>query len=222
MHSKNQKGFSTLETILALVLVLVIAGVGLYIFNTQKTADQSRFSGNKQAPVPGAHDGDKSTIKDEAESWERVTSAQNAFTVRIPDGWGEVLRPADTDWLLIRGQKQPVYIEGNPVKVTDLPGYGTDGPHVLTVMIHDNFAESEGVSSDFVAGTLKGKKYVLEYTQDTEPGIGQRYKGDKQYQYRFPLDGKKQLVVTYQVYADIDNKDQSSIVDQVVKSIRLQ
>ncbi|HEV7454811.1 MAG TPA: hypothetical protein VGO07_06145, partial [Candidatus Saccharimonadales bacterium] len=68
-------------------------------------------------------------------------------------------------------------------------------------------------TTDFSVGSLKGKRYHIEYTQ-TVTGVT---KGDKIYQYVFNLPNGKQLDVVYMQNAgDADNL---KTVEQAIQTI---
>jgi hypothetical protein len=214
MKKFNSKGFSGLEGLLLLVVVGLIGFIGWYVYS----------SGNKQKVT---NETTNQTAKEESKTkeeltWKRIDSGKKGFSVQLPDGWGEVLRPLDSDLLTIRGTKQPQYQEGKEVVIKDLEGFGTDGPGVFTILIHDNIAEPRGVATDFSVGDLKGKKYTYVAEKDSERGLGEEDKGDKRYDYRFQLKDGKQLAIFYNVYANTDDKDQITTVDKIVGSIKLQ
>jgi hypothetical protein len=215
----NEKGFSVVEGLLIVLVLAVIGFVAVYVLdrnNQQKSTTQPTAS-NQQSASEVAKDKETPEVLD----WERITSGPKTFSVQIPDGWGEILRPLTTDWLTIRGEKQPLFTDGKPVVVRDLEGFGTDGPSVFSIVVHDNIAEPRGTATTFRIGDLEGKKYTRIVQEDSEPALDQEFKGDKKYDYRFKLANGKQLVVWYNVYARADTNDQIATVDKIVTSIKL-
>ncbi len=155
---------------------------------------------------------------------QKATSGLGRFTIVIPQGWTGLLRPSDSDWLLMKeGMKQPAYHAGKQVVITDVSGFGSDGPSVFTVLIHDNMAAPEGAPSDFSIPNngqpIQGTKYAVKYT-DTLEGLGGHEKGQRMYTYWFNLKDGNHLIVVYNVYAQ-DMQDQINLVDEVVRSIIL-
>lgn len=205
---KNQKGFSIVEVIMVILVVGLIAAVGWLVYDRQKSSNQT--------PNVQVTEGTKSY------EGQKVTSGLGRLSVEIPQGWNEVLRPADSDWLLIKGTKQPMYSAGKQVTVTDLPSYGSDAPLVFAVLIDKNIADPQGTASEFTlpndSQPIKGTKYSHTYTADSQDAVVGYKKGEKRYEYWFKLKDGNNLVVWYSVYAN-DLNDQSSIVDEIVRTI---
>lgn len=151
-----------------------------------------------------------------------VTSGNSAFSVRLPNSWGEVLRPMDSDAFYIMGTTQP---EGT-MEVKDIEGFGTDSPVLFSILIHDNFADPEGEPAPYTLvngkeNSIDGQKYQKIYETDTEVGIGYlRLAGDRDYTYRYVLEDGKELRVYYSVYGN-DPRNMITAVDEIVDSIRL-
>jgi hypothetical protein len=219
---RNQKGFSAVEGILIFIIVAIIAGVGWYVWDSnKKTNDILNSADNTKIASPTKNEPKTNESKDESVSWPRIESGKKTFSAQIPNGWGSLYRALDSEALFIGGVKQPVYVKDAEVKVTDLEASGSDSPRVFEIFIYDNVSEPRGIATDFNIGSLAGKKYFYEAQKDGEPGLGQEHKGDKYYEYRFDLKDNKKLVIWYNVYAASDNNDQSAIVDKIVKSIKL-
>jgi hypothetical protein len=156
----------------------------------------------------------------------RLESGQGAFSVMFPDGWADIIKVLDSDWFLIGGNKQPEAVSGESVKVTELASYGGDSQSIFSILLHDNFAAPEGVPTEYTLvngkeNPISGKKYIHEYTADTEVGIGYlRIKGDRDYTYVFDVGNGKELRIYYSVY-NSDPSNQIEIVDTIVDSILL-
>lgn len=226
---KGQKGFSAVEVLIVLFLLVIVGAAVWYVTSKQK--EEKSTSNNTVATVQQ----NTETTKDESATEntkqkevtyevQNITSGLGRFTVSIPTGWNELLRPMDSNSLYMReGTKQPVYIAGQKVTVTDLDGFGSDGQRVFRMFIHDNIADPEGSATAFEipnnGKTIKGNKHSIVY-QDTLEGLGGHKKGEKAYSYRFKLDDGYTLAIGYNVYAE-DMNDQSEMIDFVVRSIIL-
>lgn len=215
------KSSKKMVILLLVLLVAALAVIGWLVFmkddkaNTQQSANTEHHHDTDEDESAGA------TQPPLSYQSQKVTSAKNRFTVEIPQGWNELIRPLDADQLMMAGTTQPTYSAGKAVTVTDMQSYGTDSPHVLTMLVHDNFGEPEGSEEDFSLPNnekpITGKKYTKVYT-DTVEGLGGHTKGEKFYNYRFPLKDGNTLYISYNVYTE-DLKDQVSTVDEVVRSI---
>jgi hypothetical protein len=154
----------------------------------------------------------------------QMTSAQGGFSVVIPSGWGQVSKIANSDRLVIAGKSQPVEDAGHAVQVGELSSYDETIPAVLDIRIASSLPDPEGQVSDLQIGSgkqlLSGKKFVYTYDLDQTDPLGHaRKQGDKDYVYSFSLGSGRELRVTYSIYA-ADNRDQSTTIDQLVRSIR--
>ncbi len=217
----NQKGIGATVILITIVIVALLGTVGWLVYDRQKTNTDN----DKATTETSTQETADSTQEDEPKmSYEgqKVTSGRDRFTIEIPQGWGELFRPTDSDRLVLNeGTKQPIYSAGKQVTVTDIPGFGSDGPRVFSVFVHGNVAPAEGTPSDFTLSNngqpIEGTKYAITYT-DTLEGLGGHEKGEKHYEYWFKLKDGNNLVVWYSVYNE-DLNDQSSLIDEVVHSI---
>lgn len=157
-------------------------------------------------------------------NWDTtVTAGGGAFTITFPDGWGPLVKGPE-GIRLVGETKQPEVAPHKKVDITEVDGFGSDGPSIFSVITGDNFAAPQGDVSEFTAGkgedALIGKKYTYTYAKDDIVGIGTlRLQGDRDYEYVFTLDGGKELHVYYSVYGN-DPRNQINIVDEIVRTIR--
>lgn len=220
----NQRGFSTVEILIVLVIVGLIGVVGWLVYDKQqsKKSNEEPSQATSQSPPKEATAQDEQKEAKLSYQGQKVTSGRERFTVEIPQGWNELLRPMDSNWLFMKeGTAQPKYSAGKPVKVTDVPSFGGDGPRVFSIFVHDNIANPEGTPSNFTLPNngqpIQGTKYSITYS-DTVEGMDGHKKGEKSYEYRFNLKDGNSLVIWYRVYSD-DLNDQSSLVDEIVSTI---
>jgi type II secretory pathway pseudopilin PulG len=220
---QSSNGFAAVEIILVLVIVALIGVVGYVVYDANSDANTTSKEVSKNSAAEPVLSAPAASDQKRSYQSESVVSGKKRFTIEVPKGWGELLRPTDGDQLLsANGTKQPVYDPNGQVKVTDLEFFGSDSQRVLTVLVHDNIADPEGAASEFTLPNngkpIAGKKYSLTYTDTTDDGLGGHKKGEKRYEYWFKLKDGNNLVVWYSVYAE-DLTDQSKLVDEVVRSI---
>jgi|GEM_PF-4196474 len=152
---------------------------------------------------------------------QTITSSQGSFSITFPAGWDAVMRVMDSDRFVVDGSRQPLANKDVAADIKDVAYFDTDGPVVFEAAIDDDFAAPQGEANDLLIGKdkylLSGRKYVHTYV-GMDVG-SQRSNGDKDYVYSFSVGGKRELRVTYRVYA-ADNVDNVKVVDTIVRSIR--
>ncbi|MEX2006934.1 MAG: hypothetical protein WD877_02100 [Candidatus Saccharimonadales bacterium] len=211
-HKRHfNKGFTAIHSLLILVVVGVIGYAGWYVWDNREN--------DREIPSVGEQEINS--------GWNTtVESGQKRFSIIFPDGWGEILKPLDSDWFLINGDKQPTIEIGKPVKITELEGYGGDSLTLFSVLVYDNFAKPRGTAEDYTLtngkdNPIEGKKYVYIHDKDSLEGIGyQRFKGDRDYEYIFPLGGGEELRISYSVYG-ADPRNSLKTVEAIIETIRL-
>jgi hypothetical protein len=250
MNKINSRGFSGLAVFLMLAIFSIIGVTGWYVYSSRKTAggpsqaqsitnfEQCVAAGNPvmdSFPEQCAANGQtftKEVIDNQAfngAGWQDVTSSKGAFTVSIPEGWEDLQSAKEFDGLIIKGEKQPTAKVGQKVAVAEIENFCCHGPNVFRIDIRDNdqVAEPVGTTTDIAipngdkSNSLKGKRYVFEYTKDDAgEGLGgQRIKGDRDYVYIFNLANERVLHIAYSVFA-ADPRNQIETVDALVQSIR--
>jgi hypothetical protein len=195
-------------------LVVLFAAIIWLVYRVETVADK------QTSAVPT----ESSETTSDIEGGTTIKSGSGGFHVVVPDGWGPLARPLDSDALFMGGTTQPDPGLGNKTVIEDMPSYGKDGPSVFVVVLLDRggAADPRGVASEFTIGkggeALVGKKYTHIYTQDEFEGLGKlRLQGDRDYEYVFPVKDKE-LHVYYSVYGS-DPRNLVETVDDIVHSI---
>ena len=107
---------------------------------------------------------------------------------------------------MLNGYTQPNLDTSKSVLIIKTDAYGHDGPVVFMIGVFDAIDASipAGTASEFTIGKgndkITGTRYAYEYPEDTPRGLGERLKGDRDYQYRLTLKSGKTLLAHYQVY----------------------
>jgi hypothetical protein len=246
MAYTNQRGFGAIQLVLLLVLAGLIGGSGYYVYRAQNqkpaASDTKKTiasfaecvaAGNpvmESFPEQCAADGQTFT-NDEQEVNNgfntTATSGLGAFEVIFPDGMGEIIKPLDSDSFYVMGMEQPEFTIGGKTILKELESFGTDAPSLFNIVVHDSFGDPRGAVEEYTLlngkeNSIQGKKYVYIYEEDTdEYGIGyQRFKGDRDYEYIFPLPSGKQLRVYYSVWGN-DPRNNSETIEAIIDTIRL-
>jgi hypothetical protein len=256
-HS-NAKGFATLYVVLVMIAVLLVAGTGWIVWNATRAANRSldnqansntgNFGGKPIAnfdecvaagnPVAESYPetcraGGKTFVNEKQadnDAWSTTaTSGNGAFEITLPDGFGEVIKPLDSDSFYLMGTDQPEIKAGGPIEIKELDSFGTDAPVLFAAVILDgDYDRPQGRISDYTLvngkeNSIAGKKYTLIYGED-EPegeGIGQRrLEDDRDYTYLFNLPNGKTLLISYHVYAT-DPGNMVETIEAIIDTIRL-
>jgi hypothetical protein len=129
----------------------------------------------------------------------------------------------DGDRFVVPGPRQPAVSSDRSAKVQDIATYSGAELLVFEAVVSEDLPSPDGQASDLLIGEgsslLSGRKYVHKYSGNNLTGL--RKNGDLDYVYSFSLGGKRELRVTYRVYAD-DPTDNSQTVEAIVHSIRRQ
>ena len=220
----NQKGFSAVEGLLILVIVGALAGVGWYVFNAQKKTNVTLSNTQKAQTEPVKTDKNKIEAGTITRS-KTITSGKELYDITFPDGWSGIQRTLDSDLIIIPGQKQPEVKKDQLPEIKNVAGYGKNEPFVFRVQVYGNLVAPEAAEvTNFAIGkddnSIIGKKYTTVYDADTKDSLGvTRIKGDRDYQYRFPIkEPYDQLVIDYKVYGS-DPKNNIETLEQIIKSI---
>lgn len=208
----------------AVVCFLLLAGVAAWLgYVVYKMSDkQKALDSTVQGLVTERA---AQEVTQDSDGWStKVTSGKDGFAVVLPDGWGPIIKVTNGDVLVSAGMNQPELGKGKEVKVTETEGYGTDSPSLFSIMLvkKGEAAPVRGDASPIAVGkgedAMNGTKYSYIYPKDDVVGIGtQRFQGDRDYEYVFPV-GDKELHVSYSVYGS-DPRNLVGTVDQIVQRI---
>lgn len=166
--------------------------------------------------------------QEQGSGWStKFISGKKGFETVLPDGFGTVIKPLDSDGLFVSGTTQPVIEPGLPVKIHETDGYRTDAPGVFSIVILSEATDTPRGSSQpytLVNGkdsSIEGKKYTYVYREDSLEDMGyQRVEGDRDYVYVFSLSGGRQLIVTYSVYG-ADPRNNLKSIEDVIDRIKI-
>lgn len=215
----NQKGFSSVEALLILVIVGVIGGVGYYVYQSRQEAKKSQDNANKssleiEASKKQAEEEKKAT--DETANWLLYEPPGKQYSMRIPDGW-KLVSLSGTD-LYGRNSSDTIYKPGTKATVQMMEG-GWDGASSFGFYFPSASDEPRAKEGDqkgtlTTASGLTAQKY--QYTQTTEPeGIGYA-KGSTVYNYYFDDKGKNIFI---QHYVSSGETAQTDLVEKAIKTI---
>lgn len=233
MKKLTNKGFSSIETILILVIIVAIGGVGYWVYLSQKETKES-LSESKYIKTSKSSAAGDSKDNGVSANWKRFESGKGAFSIKIADGMSG-FKDTSSDFIIVT-----TYKEGEQTNIKDVKGYGTDGKSVVSIYQEDtsklfeptealNLKETKFVTSSGISGTRRS--FEDPYKPPCE-GIG-CYLGTKQIIYDFSnkSTGKtvriwySQAVLnedTKRIYSlTEDDPDLSSIIDAMAKTLEI-
>jgi len=189
----KRNGFGAVEGLLVVVILAVVGFGGYYVFNNQNDNDSPQNSNNSISQTQDStSDVDQESPR--ADTWKLVTSGQNGFELRVPDGWS-ALNIQDSDWLYIPNADGTNHNEGSPAEIENLESFGTDGRSRFSIVHFDNtddFAyltgeeENKGsIKADSVDGTIYYESPLEpeEVGEGIGPAVGVEY-----YTFEFKTD----------------------------------
>jgi hypothetical protein len=211
-HSIGQKGFSAFIAVLALV---VVAGLGLggwYVWDRNKNTIGKPDGASLQTSG-------KEKQTDEIDSWTSVTTQDNAFSMKVPDGWSLVNYPND-----FLGSISTVHKLGIPATIesSDTEYVG----HSLRFRASMSILDDAGLgpqwtspqlgltesAKDFSIGRLQGKRFKGVFSGDLNQTL---------YEYVFDIGGNKKLDIVYAIYHDEGETDDVTTVEKAIKTITI-
>jgi outer membrane murein-binding lipoprotein Lpp len=221
----KKRGF--LKTLIMILLLAAVAG-GVYFWQQKKIDDLNHKVNTLNAEtasltsqLAAANSTKSPAAQDETAAWKEVVSKQQAFSIKIPDGW-KVNNYAKSDRISAATAADLNYQKGTPATIADIAApYAGDSQFALVATIGDSatMAKPEGTESTFTPGAVPGKKYTQVYAADTSAGVGARKKGDKKYEYRFTLNGGKVFNLVYNVNSG--ETDNVELVEKVIQTVKL-
>lgn len=209
----NHSGFGAVGFVVAAVVLVLLGTIGWMLYQRQTpSSGTSKTTTTTKPPTNPA---------DPTANWVRVDSLGGAFSMKVPDGWILTKYPNN----VLMGD-DITFSPGKPAVVTTASSAYAGDQKRFTVSLSEKASQQGSVpqwqspnpygtesTTDFSIGSLKGKRYSIEYTQ-TVTGVT---KGDKLYQYAFSLPNGGQLGVVYIQYAgDADNL---KTVEQAIQTI---
>lgn len=211
----NQLGFGAVEFALIVIILVLLGAVGWIVFQRQTTPSGTSTTTTNTTTKPPTN------TPDPTANWKRVDSIGGAYSMKVPDGWELTNYPGN----VLNGDSI-TFSEGKPAVITTSATAYAGDQRKFNVGFTDKKEGQDSApqwqspnpygteaTTDFSIGSLKGKRYSIEYTQ-TVTGVT---KGDKVYQYVFDLPNGKGLGVVYMQNAgDADNL---KTVEQAIQTI---
>ncbi len=230
MRTKRQSGFTAVEGLVILLIVVVLCGVGYYVWNKNKTKTTTTTTSTIANGKDGSGEGQPATNKTPCTitggvngkyliSYSGSTASTYLYGFCAPDGWSLVKNASEHSFSADASALK--YSNGADLTVTQKNG-GSDGVGAFAVVY-----DSSGATQSFPAsagytkvGTVSAPKvtgteyYKLHNT--TESGLGAVPKGTKEYEYYFVKDGKS-VQIGYRIFpGDTDNTATVTKIAQTV------
>ncbi|HVX24525.1 MAG TPA: hypothetical protein VG992_04265 [Candidatus Saccharimonadales bacterium] len=219
----SSKGFSAVESLLVLIIILLISFIGYYVWHTNQTVDKV----NKQA-VSELHPTVTKRPACSGSNYQGVTYAapHNWYSFCVPNGWKVYYNNGQTGSSVISEPADMIYRA--KVKPFIAATGGKDGAFPFGVFYNDN--DSDGNSSGRLAGytatgTVQAQGvtgtayYHLTGVNDSVgAGLADLTPGTKQYVYDFHK-GKADLGIQYLI--EPGDKDQTALIQALVQTVKM-
>lgn len=215
---KNQKGFSAVEILIVLAVLLIVGGGGYFVWsraNTNKETPDTASNTQVESEEPTSQENEQ---VDETASWLLYASKNNEYKIRLADGLTFLKVDDESPHLTIYTDSLTTKA-GTKATVEEQQG-GRDGVIGMYVNYFANGTETKGFGdkqTSFKTNTGQNVDKYL-YLQETEPeGIGLD-KGGKEYTYYISSDSAD-LTVTYGIAPD--GTEDVELVEKMVKTVEL-
>ncbi len=221
MNSINkQNGFTLVEGLLIVLILSVIGFAGYTVWNNNQDNEIEQAETVQQIDESPNESAEKAEVAI-SESWKTVSSGQDGFSVKIPDGW-KVLNVLDSNWITVRTADNTIFAKGAPAEVTGTESFGTDGPSRVNIIRFDddNFSFLDGDEEnlgEFKAINVTGTKYYKKYPAEADEGIG-ALPNQQSYTYKFEF-GNSTTFITYNIQVGED--DILNIVEEMVATLNI-
>lgn len=213
---KNQKGFTLVEGLLIVLVLLVIGFGGYNVWSNNKVDDPESTSITEITETPSSEKNiETSTNGDEVISAKWITfESTKGWSVKVPDGW-DVVSNNNSEGFWIGST--PQYSEGKPAVITVTDG-GRGGPFALIVSSYTTGDPATQIpeyltdESDFNVVNVNGKRYSGTLTQEY-PMVGSV--GNTVYWY--VLQGDTKTVIF--MHNDFNDTNSKEVLDLLEKSL---
>lgn len=210
MKKLNSKGFSPLHVVLTIVIIGVIAGVGYYVYNSQKKTNSALDNAAKSQSEPQKAEKKEEKAKeekDETANWKLYTSEKGGYNFKHPATWVFATHPElCSDGLVLLAPNEAALGKcasdsGGQIMVASM-----DGDQSKNYQLSQGYVDV--TTSDVEAPLGKGTKYTgTAKGQADEIGIGP-VDGTKITNYVFIKNGKTFVVSHSQqpTYQDVSSE----------------
>lgn len=200
----NQKGFSAVEALLIVVIIVVLGGVSWYVYDSQKKTNQAldkttqaQNDPQKTEPKPKATE----PPKDEATNWLLYEPPGKQYKLRLADGW-KVRRAESTDNGASFWSYTSLTLRPGVVAQVEVSEGGRGGPFPLSLLYNreDSFNYKRGskIGAFTTKSGLEGEKY--EFVQTEENAGHDLAEGAKEVRYYFKKDAKNVVIIATQEF----------------------
>lgn len=212
---KRQSGFAVVESIVVLVIVAAIAGVGYYVWNRgQDTSAKTKRSATTSQANNDQNDDVAASLGKGCTAGEmkgKLFTAEKAkYSLCLPDGWNVLVQKGD---LLTSDVPGMAYALGTAPKIT-VTADGGDGATAFALYYNETAAGTPvdyNTVGPFEADNVSGTEYARTETKK-QTGLGAVPKGTQQHAYYFE-NGGKSIEIDYNLLpGDVDHTDAAAVV----------
>jgi Tfp pilus assembly protein PilE len=217
----DEKGFAVLESVLIVVIVAALVGVGAYVWHAQKQTNATLNAASKSAqssPEKSAARKKTAQSSDETASWLLYESPGKKYTIRLADGW-KLQRYQNSDSLYTFDSKDLIPVPGTKAVVTSVEG-GRDGTAVGLFISYIDGGGTTNYKNPLPSFSTNDGVEVSVYTEvgtSETDGLGGLPPGATGYQYIVKSAGSAFVQVTYGFNAS--DTDYHTTVEKVLKTL---
>ena len=217
--SKNEKGFGSMEILLVIVVVGLLAVVGWLFLD--------RYTNNEAATTDDSSrirtDDPKENAEkiDETANWLNYTSPRGTYSIKVPDGWNlDDLSSNGIDGLWAWNSEAIQHAANTEATVTEIKG-GRGGSSAAFALIYGyvdgNTFNIEGSVRDTYR-TDNG--YDVSQYYFVEPGREGMYPAEGTISYVYDIKSQtKRVTIKHDILAG--ETDQSSLIEEMIKTLKI-
>lgn len=216
----DQRGFSLVESLLAIIAVTLIGFTGFYVYSS----NQSEPKTNDSIVKTGQDDKSDTSksVNDQTASWLLYTPPDKEFTIRLADGWNLVRNEAGTGFYTTVNDN--LKFEEGVKAVLTAPVGGKDANSGFSLNYRPipgdgrlfsnesvkqaGFTTNDGVTVD---------KYQYTETRTIPEGLGQLDEGGVYYSYVIKTNANMVMTVNYDVQPTDDQH--FKIIEEVLRTV---
>lgn len=213
---KHESGFTLIETLLIILILVIVGFAGYYVWDRQSSKDASK----QETP-----NNSSAKNKDNTTDWKKwfaFTPQNDEYTILLPDGWKFDYGQQDSISTLYAPTNR--MIDSNDTRAvvtTSIGGYGMGTGFWLQTAPKESAAVTNiGMDGEKLPSlrTGEGKEVLVTFRENTEEGNMSYEVGAKIYSYVIDYGDR---VVTAQYSFNPGSKDQRTTVEKSIKTIVL-
>ncbi len=213
MKKTNQRGLTSLESVLIVVCVAAIGAAGYFAYHDRQHKPEYSADNSKKTSTPT----NNTKALDEAANWYSYKSPGGEFSIKLPDGW-KLTRYLKSANIYANSNNDIVYSKGTSAGVAEVEG-GRDFGAISYILYYSKTADARapvGVKQGTFNtndGVVVEKYYNLVGADPEGPGAP---KGTKQHIY-VAKKGDYSIFIEHDTVAGED--DQTGYIEKSIRTL---